>query len=88
MMDRKDYDRVNDIMSCIKAKIEEQVNNDYTEYKNKCLQDLSDTLEYKRNECVKSVLDGIDVLISADNPHSLEPTIMIKVQKVIRVGGK
>ena len=86
MMDRKDYDRVNDLLNNIKLVVEKQINADYTAYKEKCLQDLDVTLERKRNECVKSVLDGIDIMISADNPQSLEPTIMVKVQKVIKVG--
>ena len=88
MIDRNEYLKVNDILGCIKSKIEEQVNEDYTAYKDKCLKDLELTLEMKRNSCVKAVLDGIDVVVSGDTPNSFEPTIMIKVQKVIRVGEK
>ena len=83
IMNRDTVNQCNNLIGAIKAEIQKQVEEDYTEYKIQCLKDLDYKLEAKRNECVRKVLDGIDVLISADNPMSLEPTILIKVEKKV-----
>lgn len=83
MMDREAVEQCNNLVNVIKAEIQKQADAEYTEYKMQCLKDLDYKLEAKRNECVKKVLDGVDVLLSADNPMSLEPTIVIKVVKKV-----
>lgn len=81
--DYMDTNFVNSMIDNIKKTIENNVNEEYTKYKQKCLEDLDYTLEMKRNSVVKNVLDGIDVVISSNEPFSFEPTILIKVEKKI-----
>lgn len=83
IMNREVVNQCNNLIDVIKAEIRKQIDSEYTEYKNKCLQDLDMQLEAKRNDCVKGILNGIDVLLSNDNPMSLEPTILIKVEKKV-----
>lgn len=80
-MNRDVVNQCNNLIDVIKQNIKQEIDKEYTEYKNKCLQELDYKIEANRNECVKKVLDGIDVLLSADNPMSLEPNIMIKIEK-------
>lgn len=82
-MNREAVEQCNNLMNVIKQEVQKQVDKEYTEYKLECLKDLDYKLEMKRNECVKKILDGIDILLSADNPMSLEPTILIKVEKKV-----
>ena len=77
----------NNLIEAIKKEIAKQVDKEYTEYKLKCLKDLDIELECKRNECVKSILNGIDVLISNDNPMTLEPDIHIRIEKKVYIKG-
>ena len=81
-------DIVNSIIKSIKDTIQDKINCKYTEYKNKCLEDLDYKLEAKRNDVVKSVLDGIDVSIMSQQPYSLEPIINIKIQNKIYIKEK
>lgn len=64
----------------IKKEIEKQVNEEYTDYKNKKLKDLDYELERKRNEIVKDILNSITIL-NENNPYELN--IMIKVENRI-----
>lgn len=82
-MNRDVVNQCNNLIDVIKKEIQKQVDEEYTEYKIQCLKDLDYKLESKRNDCVKRILDGIDILLSADNPMSLEPTILIKVEKKV-----
>lgn len=81
-------DIVNNIIKSIKDTIQDTINSEYTEYKNKCLEDLDYKLEAKRNDVVKSVLDGIDVSVISQQPYSLEPIINIKIQNKIYIKEK
>lgn len=76
------------IINGIKKELQQSINKEYTEYKEKCLKDLDYKLEAVRNETVKSILDGIDVNILEQQPYSLDPVIMIKVEKKIIVKGE
>lgn len=82
MMNRVSDNELSNIVDVIKSQIEKQANKNYTEYKTKCLQELDSTLEAKRNETIKNVLDGIDILMSNDKNY-LEPNILIKIEKKI-----
>lgn len=64
----------------IKKEIENQVNEEYTDYKNKKLKDLDYELERKRNEIVKDILNSITIL-NENTPYGLN--IMIKVENRI-----
>lgn len=64
----------------IKKEIEKQINEEYTDYKNKKIQDLDYELERKRNEIVKDALNSITIL-SENTPCGLN--IMIKVENRI-----
>lgn len=82
-MDRDAINQCNNLIEVIKQEIRKGIDKEFTEYKNKCLEELEYKIESNRNECVKRVLDGIDVLLSADNPMSLEPNIMIRIEKKV-----
>lgn len=69
-----------EMMQSIKAEIEKQVNNEYTEIKLQYLDMLEYRLEAKRNEVVKNILDSIDIMFR-QNEVSAEPTIQIKIIK-------
>lgn len=75
------------IIDNIKKSIKEEIDNEYTIYKDKCIEDLENTLEAKRNSVVKSILNGIDVNIVDQQPYSFEPVIMIKIEKKVIIGG-
>lgn len=66
---------VNSIKDTIREKIEEEFYN----YKYKCLTELERLIELKRQDVVSSILNGIDVYISNKEPYSLDPVINIKV---------
>lgn len=78
-----DTDFANSMINSIKETLAKNVNEEYTKYKQKCLEDLDYTLEMKRNSVVKNVLDGIDVVMGSNEPFSFEPTILIKVEKKV-----
>lgn len=67
-------------MAMLKKQLESQINEEYTEYKNKKLQDLNIDLEMKRNEIVKDILNSVNIL-GQETPMGLQ--IMIKVENRI-----
>lgn len=81
-------DLINSIIKNIKDTIQQRVDSEYTEYKNKCLKELDYELELKRNEVVKSILDGIDVNIMSQQPYSLEPLINIRIENKLYIKEK
>ena len=78
----------NAIINNIKETIRKDLEIEYTEYKNKCLEDLDFKFEAKRNSVIKSALDGIDISIMENQPYSLEPIIQIKIEKKIILKGE
>jgi len=74
-----------DLVDTIQGKLEEHINDEYTALKIQYLDNLDYILEAKRNEAVKKVLDGIDILFKQGD-LDLEPTIQIKVIKKIERG--
>ena len=74
----------NDIIESIKQSIAQNIDEEYTEYKAKCLKDLDYKLEVKRNAIIQQILNGIDVSMQSNETYSLEPTIVIKLVKNIR----
>lgn len=75
------------IITSIKETIKESIDKEYTEYKNKCLQELNSNLEAQRNKTVSAILDSIDIYINNNQPYSLEPIIQIKIEKRVIVKG-
>lgn len=73
-----------DIIEVIKKQMEEEINKEYTDYKNKKLQDLDYELERKRNEIVKDILNSVSIY-HEQTPGGLQ--IMIKVENRIIQGG-
>ena len=69
-----------EMVQSIKAEIEKQVNNEYTEIKLQYLDMLEYRLEAKRNEVVTNILDSIDIMFR-QNEVSAEPTTQIKIVK-------
>lgn len=68
---------MNNWIEIIKKEIEKQINEEYTDYKNKKLQDLNYELEKKRNSIVQDILNSITIL-NEDSPFGTN--IMIKVE--------
>lgn len=64
----------------IKRTIEENVNKEYTEYKNKCLEELDYKIECKRNEIISSILDNIAINIQERQDFDINPAINIRVE--------
>lgn len=64
----------------IKSEIEKQINEEYTNYKEKKLQDLDIELEKKRNNIVQDILNSITIL---SNREPFDMNIMIKVENRI-----
>ncbi len=64
----------------IKKEIEKQINEEYTDYKNKKLEDLDIELERKRNVIVQDILNSITIM-NENTPYGLN--IMIKVENRI-----
>ena len=54
-----DNNITNAIINSIKETIRKDLDAEYTEYKNKCLEDLNYKLEAKRNDVVRSALTTI-----------------------------
>ena len=86
-MNNEYINQCNNMINSLKKEIQEQIDEEYTEYKIKCLKDLDDQLECKINECVKRVLDGIDIVINSNEPYSFDPTILIKIEKKVLIKG-
>lgn len=83
-----DNNITNAIINSIKETIRKDLVAEYTEYKNKCLEDLDYKLEAKRNDVVRSALNGIDISIMEQQPYSFEPVIQIKIEKKIILKGE
>lgn len=77
----------NDIIQAIKNQLKTSIDEQYSEYKMKCLENLNYELEAQRNRVVKDILDGIDVVLLDKQPLSLEPIIQIKVEKKVYIKG-
>lgn len=71
------------IINAIKSEIASRVEMEYTDYVANCIRELRDKLESKRNQVVADVLNGIEIYISENDPMSLSPTILIKVENKI-----
>lgn len=76
------------LLECISKTIEDKINEQYTEYKNKCLEDLDLKIEMKRNEIISGILDNIAISIERQE-KSLNPAINIRVETrpIIKIGG-
>ena len=83
-----DNNITNAIINSIKETITKDLDAEYTEYKNKCLEDLDYKLEAKRNDVVRSALNGIDISIMEQQPYSFEPVIQIKIEKKVILKGE
>lgn len=64
-------------LDAIKQSIEQEVDKEFTEYKLRCLSDLEYTLELKRNDVVKKILD--DIVIKYSEDCLTEPIIQIQL---------
>ncbi len=64
----------------LKNKLEEVINEEYTEYKEQKLNELNTELELKRNGIVKDILNSITIL-NENTPYGVN--IMIKVENRI-----
>lgn len=71
-----------DIKEILQKQIEKQINEEYTDYKNRKLQDLDYELERKRNEVVKDILNSITIL-NEYTPNGLN--VMIRVENRVIV---
>ena len=72
----------------IKEAIRKSIDEEYTEYKNKCLENLEYSIETKRNKTISAILDGIDIYINSNQPYSLEPIIQIKMENKVIIKEK
>lgn len=69
----------NNILNAIKNTIEEQIDREYTEFKLMYLDNLEYTLEKRRNDVVKSILNTIDIRYLNDTGSI--PSIQINIIK-------
>lgn len=76
-MDNKEV--LNNLLNNVKNSIEKQIDKEFTEYKIMCLENLEYILEGKRNDVIKQILSGIDVNMTVDGEHPLEPIIQIRI---------
>ena len=76
-MDNKEV--LNNLLDDVKNSIEKQIDKEFTEYKIMCLENLEYILEGKRNDVIKQILSGIDVNMTVDGEHPLEPIIQIRI---------
>ncbi len=68
------------IKNVLKKEIEKQINEEYTNYKNKKIQDLDYELEKKRNAIVQDILNSVSIM----NENTLIGiNMMIKVENRI-----
>lgn len=70
----------NNLTKSIKEEMERYINVEYTKAKEKLLNDMDATLELKRNEIVKELLNTISIECSQENPAHL-PEINIKISR-------
>ena len=76
-MDNKEV--LNNLLDNVKNSIEKQIDKEFTEYKIMCLENLEYILEGKRNDVIKQILSGIDVNMTVDGEHPVEPIIQIRI---------
>ena len=76
-MDNKEV--LNNLLDNVKNSIEKQIDKEFTEYKIMCMENLEYILEGKRNDVIKQILSGIDVNMTVDGEHPLEPIIQIRI---------
>lgn len=69
-----------DLVTTIREKIEEQINDEYTALKVQYLDNIEYRLEAKRNETVKRILDSIDIMFKQGD-LDISPTIQIQIIK-------
>lgn len=81
----QDTSYANNLVNVIKQHIQQDIDEEYTNYKMQCLKDLDNKLELKRNSVVKDILNGIDVAIQTNAPYSLEPVITVKIEKKVYI---
>lgn len=84
-MEMPNINKTNDLIQIIKEQLKNQLDKDFDEYKNKCLQDLNASLELKRNSYITEVLNSINIYLENNSPYTLEPNILIKIEKKIIV---
>lgn len=68
-----------DFFASIKEAIEKQINEEFTQYKIMCLDNLEYAIECKRNDVVKQILDTINISMSDEDINCFEPTIKIQI---------
>lgn len=76
-----------DLIDALKSEVRKKIDDEYTEYKIQCLKDLDYKLELKRNDVIREILNGVDFSVAENTPYSLEPTILIKVEKKVIIKG-
>lgn len=69
-----------DLVSCIKEEIIQQIDEEFTEYKLRCLDDLEYQIELSRNKVIKQIIDDIDITLQREGNYG-EPTYVIKIIK-------
>ena len=81
MVDKKsDIQLYNDLFEVVKNAIKDAIDEEYTTYKLKCLDNLEYSLEVKRNDVVKKILDSIDITMRKEATE-MYPNIVIKINK-------
>ena len=81
MADKKsDIQLYNDLFEVVKNAIKDAIDEEYTTYKLKCLDNLEYSLEVKRNDVVKKILDSIDITMRKEATE-MYPNIVIKINK-------
>ena len=74
-------DRLNEeLTETIKARMKEEINDYFTDYKNKCLANLNNEIESKRNKTVNDILEGIKVYIDNNSPYDGPNTYNINIR--------
>lgn len=65
---------------CIRKEIEKSLNEEYTNYKINCLEDLDEEIESKRNDIIGNVLNGVSVFIQDREEFTNTPAINIRIE--------
>lgn len=68
------------LLDSIKSQIEKQVNEEFTKYKEQCLQELEYKIEAKRNQIIGNMLDGISIYIQNREEYTNIPAINIRIE--------
>lgn len=83
-MNRQKIDDCSNFLNNIKEAIRDQLDEEFTNYKLMCLENLDYTLECKRNAVIKQILDKISISMFENGLGGLEPTIQIKIVNQVR----